>query len=185
MARSKGTCRRCDLRRQVNIMINMVYLYIIHESFLKASSFKDTISWRAPMTYTIENVDEGYVRVAMDVGGNPKPIGASITDRPTTYMLRGDNFPLQLSDTRGLADTRGTEFDRHACDHIMHQVSTIGILHAIIVLLKPDVTTLTAQFCYCLVELLRNTHRSVTMFSLAFREPDRVHSVQTMKLGSF
>ena len=137
------------------------------------------------MTYTIENVDEKYVRAGLDVGGNPKPIGASITDRPTTYKFRGDNFPLRLSDTRRLADTRGTDFDHHACDQIMHQVSTLEILHAIIILHKPDVTTLTARFCYCLVELLGNIHRSVTMLSLAFHEPHRVHSVQTMKLGSF
>ena len=121
----------------------------------------------------------------MDVGGNPKPIEASITDRPTTYKFRGDNFPLRLIDTRRLADTRGTEFDHHASDQIMHQVSTFGILHAIIVLLKPDVTTPTAQFCYCLVELLSNMHRSVTMLSLAFRETHRAHSMRTMKLGSF
>ena len=91
-------------------------------------------------------------------------MGASITDRPTTYKFRRDNLILRLFDTPGLADTKEIDFDRHACDQIMQQLSTFGVLHAIIIiaLLKPDVMTLTARFRYNLVELLSNMHRSAT-----------------------
>lgn len=114
------------------------------------------------MTFTIKDAKEVYVRVCTDVSGNFKPVGSFITDSPTTYKFSGDNFLLRLIDTPGLGDTRGIEFDRRACNQIMHHVSTFRVLHGIIILLKPDVTTLSAQLRYCLIDILSNMHRSVT-----------------------
>lgn len=87
-------------------------------------------------------------------------VGSSTTQVSTVYrFVFGDNI-IRIIDTPGLGDVRGVKQDDINFDNILYTISTLDHLNGIIILLKPNQSTLSITFRYCLDELLTHLHKS-------------------------
>ena len=85
--------------------------------------------------------------------------GQSATQATKTYTIQVGTSRINLIDTPGIGDTRGSGQDKKNMDGILAKLRTFKELHGILILLKPNNARLTVMFKFCLKELLSHLHR--------------------------
>lgn len=86
-------------------------------------------------------------------------VGHSTTRDPHTYPFNYKNILLRLIDTPGIGDSEGIEQDKKNFAAVLQHLGQYKEVHAIWILLKPDVAVLTDSFKYCIGEMLTHLHR--------------------------
>ena len=89
-------------------------------------------------------------------------MGQSSTQQTQVYPITVGASTYRLIDTPGIGDTRGLAFDKSNMADILATVSGYDHLHGILILLKSNVTRLTAHFSFCVKQLLTHLHRNAT-----------------------
>ena len=88
--------------------------------------------------------------------------GASVTQEPKCYpfevIAEPSNYTLNIIDTPGMGDTRGTEQDKINMTSIVHHLQAYDEIDAILLLLQPNLPRLTIPIRYCVMELFKNLH---------------------------
>lgn len=72
--------------------------------------------------------------------------GQSTTQDTKVYEMNAGGTIVRLLDTPGIGDTRGIEQDKQDMDDILVKLRSVGTLHGILILLKPNSSTLTVMF---------------------------------------
>lgn len=105
-------------------------------------------------------IEEKLVRVGFrdDEGDGSK--GSSATQRTQVYPINVGTTTYRLIDTPGIGDTRGIEYDKTNMADILSTLSCYDELHGVLILLKSNNARMTAQFAYCVKDLLTHLHRS-------------------------
>ena len=88
--------------------------------------------------------------------------GKASTQKSTVYklVLKGGELTYNLIDTPGLCDPDGIHKDEANMKNILGLLNSFEDVHAICILMRPNVTRLSTQFCYCLGEILTHLHKS-------------------------
>ena len=86
--------------------------------------------------------------------------GKSATKAPRSYVFYVGGARIHLIDTPGIGDVEGIKNDKINIDNILSFLTHFEELHAVCILLKPDITRLTKAFTYCIQELLSQLHSS-------------------------
>jgi len=86
--------------------------------------------------------------------------GQSTTQDTKTYEMNTGSKIVRLLDTPGIGDTRGIEQDKKNMDNILVKLRSVGTLHGILILLKPNSSRLTVMFNFCIKELLTHLHQN-------------------------
>ena len=86
--------------------------------------------------------------------------GESVTARPTAYVLKLDNIRITLIDTPGVRSTHGSSKDKENAYGILKFISAYERIDLICIVVKANETRLTENFVNCLLEILRNLHKS-------------------------
>ncbi|XP_065654367.1 uncharacterized protein LOC136080901 [Hydra vulgaris] len=93
---------------------------------------------------------------------NVNQVGQSATQKPQTYTFPiGDERYINLIDTPGIGDIRGTEKDKDNFNEIIAYVNSMKNLDAVCILLKPNNSRLTIMFRYCIQELIIRMHATI------------------------
>ncbi|XP_054152495.1 uncharacterized protein LOC128951267 [Oppia nitens] len=102
--------------------------------------------------------DADYNLIDVSYGCDPNECyeheGQTVTQQCREYTIDYDNQSIRLIDTPGIGDTRGVDRDQENFEHILEFIEQYDVLHSICILLKPDMTRLTASFEYCIRQLL-------------------------------
>jgi predicted GTPase len=72
--------------------------------------------------------------------------GQSTTQDTKAYQMNAGSKIVRLLDTPGIGDTRGIEQDKKNMDNILAKLRSVGTLHGILILLKPNSSRLTVMF---------------------------------------
>ena len=97
---------------------------------------------------TGESVNECFVK------------GKSATKSPRAYVLEHKDYRYRIIDTPGIGDVDGIMVDKQNMENIMHFAAQYDKIHAICVLLLPNMSRLTEEFQFCFKELFVQFHRS-------------------------
>lgn len=100
-----------------------------------------------------------YTDLASIAGEKGGSSGQSATQETKTYEMKINGTTVRLLDTPGIADARGSAQDKQNMDNILAQLRTVGELHGILILLKPNNARLTLMFNFCIKELLTHLHQ--------------------------
>ncbi len=144
--------------------IDTVANQINYETLEKA--LQDDSRLYAPIPALIDYEDEsspnGYsqIKVGIDDGNEVFKKGHSSTQCATVYPLLFGDTIYNLIDTPGMGDTRGPNQDKKNMANILAMLNSFDHIHAVCILMKPDVTALTPAFSYCIVQLLAHLHKS-------------------------
>jgi GTPase SAR1 family protein len=102
------------------------------------------------VTYGVNDGNESFVT------------GQAATQSSKCYMFQHGNNWIRLIDTPGIGDPRGVECDKINFDDILSFISDYDNLHAICILLQPNVTRLSASFQYCIKQLFCHLSKSAS-----------------------
>ncbi|XP_065172202.1 uncharacterized protein [Atheta coriaria] len=136
-------------------------------NYLQFSSLNDAIDVPeltclipAKFSITTEDGDTQEVHFKKDDNENNQ-LGSSSTLRTKSYVFPFETKLIRIIDTPGINDTQGAIIkDRDNFLNILDYIGQLSNLHAICFLMKPDVTSITAAYKYCLIELLSRLNRS-------------------------
>ncbi|KAL2680400.1 hypothetical protein Neosp_007998 [[Neocosmospora] mangrovei] len=111
---------------------------------------------------TSKEIEEYVIRAGddsrEDEGDGSK--GESATQQTTVYPITIGTTTYRLFDTPGIADTRGSRYDRENMADMMRTLSDYDVLHGILILLKSNSSRLNVLFKFCIQELLTHLHVS-------------------------
>lgn len=90
--------------------------------------------------------------------------GASVTQAPKCYPFKvddgADGWKINIIDTPGIGDMRGTQQDAANIAAIVHHLTSAhDEVDAILLLLNPNLPRLTIAFKYCMLELFKSLHK--------------------------
>ncbi|KAJ9656414.1 hypothetical protein H2198_004992 [Neophaeococcomyces mojaviensis] len=105
-------------------------------------------------------IEEKLVKVGFRDDEEDGSKGSSATQRTQVYPITVGTTTYRLIDTPGIGDTRGIEYDRTNMADILRTLSCYDELHGVLILLKSNNARMTAQFAYCVKDLLTHLHRS-------------------------
>jgi GTPase SAR1 family protein len=148
----------------INAFINYLNFETLDES-LDA----DKLHWVIPCSFSTQSMDrsnpnsvikEQVVRVGASDNEHDGSKGISATQQTAVYPITIGMTTYRLIDTPGIGDTRGIQFDQQNVSDILTTLSSYDDLHGILILLKSNNARLTAQFAYCVKDLLTHLHRN-------------------------
>lgn len=146
--------------------INAFVNYLMHESLETARRSQPVVLIKSKFIITDDNLVEKEISVTSDANPTNESdiLGDSATQesRVYTFPILGKKVMLRLIDTPGIGDTRGIDQDEINCDDILQKISRYDEIHAICILLKPNNARLTAQFEFCIKQLLSRLDKSAT-----------------------
>ena len=87
-------------------------------------------------------------------------IGESNTQGAKTHPFKIGGAIVNIIDTPGIGDTRGSKQDDENMEKILSHLTYYDELHGIIVLLKPNNARLGIMFKHCIQQLLSHLHRN-------------------------
>lgn len=144
--------------------INAFANYLMHNTLETARNGQAIVLIKSKFVVTDENLVEKVISVTGDanISNESDVLGDSATQESKVYTfpLLGKRTKLRLIDTPGIGDTRGIDQDEQNCDDILQKISRYDEIHAICILLKPNNARLTAQFEFCLKQLLSRLDKS-------------------------
>lgn len=145
--------------------INAFVNYLRSDSLSKAKETSPLVLISSKFVLTNDNLEEKVIVTDSVIAGpenESKVLGDSATQeaRPYVFPLLGVKKSLRLIDTPGIGDTRGIDQDNINCDNILKAISLYEELHAICILLKPNNARITAQFEFCIKQLLSRLEKS-------------------------
>ena len=105
-------------------------------------------------------IEEKLVKVGFRDDEEDGSKGSSATQRTQVYPITIGATTYRLIDTPGIGDTRGIEYDKTNMADILSTLSSYDELHGVLILLKSNNARMTAQFAYCVKDLLTHLHRS-------------------------
>jgi hypothetical protein len=105
-------------------------------------------------------IQEKLVKVGFRDDEEDGSKGVSATQKTQVYPINVGTTTYRLIDTPGIGDTRGIEYDRTNMADILSTLSCYDELHGVLILLKSNNARMTAQFAYCVKDLLTHLHRS-------------------------
>ena len=119
--------------------------------------------------------------------------GASVTQEPKCYPFEviadPSNYTVNIIDTPGMGDTRGTERDKVNMASIIYHLQAYDEIDAIMLLLHPNLSRLNVAFKYCVQELLKNLHvscsKNIFLYSLGRGRPCTSLATLSQTYGSF
>lgn len=146
--------------------INAFVNYLMYESLEKARRSQPVVLIKSKFVITDDDLVEKVISVTGDANPTNESdvLGDSATQESKVYTfpILGKKKQLRLIDTPGIGDTRGIDQDEINCDDILQKISRYDEIHAICILLKPNNARLTAQFEFCIKQLLSRLDKSAT-----------------------
>jgi len=147
-----------------SIWINAVANYLHFNSLEDAVKGDGEFKFPIPCTFTIKDPQTKYLmNISSECNGMTPllqdEVGQSVTKHPGEHVFQFGDIQINLIDTPGLKDTKGTsnnERDREHVKNILRLLSAYDEMHAICILLKADESKLTETFKYTLIEILRH-----------------------------
>lgn len=146
--------------------INAFVNYLLYDTLGTAKDAYPIVLIKSKFLITDENLVERVISVSG--GGSTTDESDVLGDSATqetkiyTFPILGKKKMLRLIDTPGIGDTRGIDQDELNCDDIFQKISQYDKIHAICFLLKPNDARVTAEFEFCVKELLSRLHKSAT-----------------------
>lgn len=146
--------------------INAFVNYLMYDTLGKARNAHPVVLIKSKFLITDENFVEKVISVS--AGNNTTDESDVLGDSATqetkiyTFPILGKKKVLRLIDTPGIGDTRGIDQDELNCDDIFQRISRYDKIHAICFLLKPNDARVTAEFEFCIKELLSRLDKSAT-----------------------
>ena len=116
-----------------------------------------------------ETYDERIIATDKTVLLGDETAGQSLTREPRIYSFSHGTVTVNVIDTPGLSSTEDAftktrDMDKQHVDNILHFIGRFDELHAICILLRPNMSRITQSFAYCITEILRrNLHESCQM----------------------
>lgn len=143
--------------------INAFVNYLSFDTLKLSKNGKPVILIPSKFVITDENLQEREIEFGNDKNEN-KMVGESATQESKCYVfsLQGNKHLLRLIDTPGIGDTRGIDQDKINCDNILAMLGKYDDLHGICILLKPNNARVTAQFSFCINQLLTHLEKSAS-----------------------
>lgn len=143
----------------INAFVNYMSFKTLHE----ARSRKPTVLIPSKFVVTDENLQMKVIEVGKD-SNEVAVLGDSATQMPKcyTFPLSTPNTYIRFLDTPGIADTRGIQYDEKNCENILRKISQYEELHAICILLTPNNSRITAEFEFCIKQLLSQLEKSAS-----------------------
>ncbi|KAK6392320.1 hypothetical protein LTR65_003776 [Meristemomyces frigidus] len=83
----------------------------------------------------------------------------SATQQAKLHCVMAGNTRVNLIDTPGIGDTRGSSQDKKNMDDVLEKLRSVRELHGVLILLKPNDSRLDVMFKFCLKELLTHLYR--------------------------
>lgn len=146
--------------------INSFVNYLTKTTLAKARNAQTIVLIKSKFVVTDENLVEKVISVSGTANAENESdvLGDSATQESKVYTfpILGQKKILRLIDTPGIGDTRGIDQDEKNCEDILQTISRYNELHAICILLQPNNARLTAQFEFCIKQLLSRLDRSAT-----------------------
>ncbi|XP_063691968.1 uncharacterized protein LOC134824157 isoform X1 [Bolinopsis microptera] len=141
--------------------INSFANYITYDtlkSAIEESKANPIVTIPSKFTFT----KDGFTREVM-IGkedlNEAHEIGESNTQGARTYPFKVGGAIVNIIDTPGIGDTRGSKQDDENMEKILAHLTYYDELHGIIVLLKPNNARLGIMFKHCIQQLLSHLHR--------------------------
>jgi len=145
----------------INAFANYLYFDTLSEAI---DSSKATPVVAIPSKFTITEGDDTKEIIIGEQDDNEKhDIGVSSTQGTKTYPFPLGEYIVNLIDTPGIGDTRGSKKDDENMDNILSHISHYEELHGILVLLKPNNAKLGIVFRHCIQQLLAHLHKDAAM----------------------
>jgi 50S ribosome-binding GTPase len=148
----------------INAFVNYLHFETLDESMAAAE-----LHYVIPCSFSTQTmnrsgpdgeIEEKLVKVGFRDDENDGSMGSSATQRTQVYPINVGTTTYRLIDTPGIGDTRGIEFDKTNVADILSTLSCYDELHGVLILLKSNNARMTAQFAYCVKDLLTHLHRS-------------------------
>ncbi|KAE9547563.1 hypothetical protein FO519_009225 [Halicephalobus sp. NKZ332] len=139
--------------------INALATYITYDSLEEAVS-KDLV---ALIPTEFHQIDSNMRELTIQTGESMNECfvkGKSATKSPRAYVLEHNGCRYRIIDTPGIGDVDGIAVDKQNMQNIMHFAAQYDKIHAICVLLLPNVSRLTEEFQLYFNELFVQFHRS-------------------------
>lgn len=144
--------------------INAFVNYLTSGTLEAARNNEPVVLIKSKFVVTDENLRQKVISASpiTNISNESDILGDSATKecRTYTFPLLGKKKILRLIDTPGFADTGGIEQDEKNCENIVWTMSQYKVLHAICILLTSNNARLTAQFEFCLMQLLSLLEKS-------------------------
>ena len=155
-----------DKSTWINAFANYCSFYSLEDAVKAGGLFP------IPSTFTITDPQTKQQINISSHGKLPTPTqitraGESVTRSPNEYVFQHANshIPINLIDTPGLFDTHDAGTSTHDTDHqrldnIFKSLSAYQEIHAIFILMKANVTRLSAAFQYTLTDIFKRLDKS-------------------------
>lgn len=146
--------------------INSFVNYLSYDTMDKAKENEKIVLIESKFTIFDENLVQKVVSISGRANAKNESgiVGDSATQESKVYTfpILGTDKMLRMLDTPGIGDTRGIKQDETNCDDILRKISQYDVLHAICILLKPNNARITAEFEFCLNQLLSRLEKSAS-----------------------
>ena len=168
--------RYCDPSKEINILllgqtgvgkstfINGLANYFCYDTLKEAARNKMQVVIPSSITFTDE---ETFEEKTIEIGQrneseNFNDTGQTGTQQCRSFVFRVGEKNLRIIDTPGIGDTRGLEYDTKNFQDMLTYISKYEHLNGVCILLKPNEERATILFRFCINELLRHLHQSVS-----------------------
>ncbi|CAH1955421.1 unnamed protein product [Acanthoscelides obtectus] len=144
--------------------INSFANYLSYKYIDRLEERKEKLHVLIPSTFQVKDKDGQIhdVKVGNVEKNEYMEVGASATQgvQPYVFGIYEGRVKVRVIDTPGIGDTRSIQQDEANCENIIGYVKNLNKLHAICLLFRPNVARLSANFEYCLVQLLSRLDKS-------------------------
>ena len=141
--------------------INSIANYVAFSSLQDAINARD-LKVLIPFQFQITNEKDCEQEISLGSKCDDENMesGQHGTVRPKEYKFCSKHHIISFIDTPGIGDPRGASQDQENIESILDFLASYDKIHAICILLKPQLTRLTTSFTFCTTMLLNHLHKS-------------------------